>query len=62
MLKNLRIEAGLTQKEVAKKMNTTQEQVSHMESGEGNLAMNMMERFAFACGKTLSIDGTSIDL
>ncbi len=46
-----RLKAHLTQKEVAKKMGTTQSAVARLESGEGLPTIKTIERYARALGK-----------
>ena len=44
----LRIERGLTQQEVAQKMNTTQSVISRLESGSANPSLATLKRLADA--------------
>ena len=46
----LRIEKGLTQQEVAQKMNTTQSVISRLESGSANPSLATLKRLADALG------------
>ena len=46
----LRIEKGLTQQEVAQKMNTTQSVISRLESGSANPSLATIKRLADALG------------
>ncbi len=46
----LRIERGLTQQEVAQKMNTTQSVISRLESGSANPSLATLKRLAEALG------------
>ena len=46
----LRIERGLTQQEVAQKMNTTQSVISRLESGSANPSLATLKRLADALG------------
>ena len=46
----LRIERGLTQQEVALKMNTTQSVISRLESGSANPSLATLKRLADALG------------
>ena len=46
----LRIERGLTQQDVAQKMNTTQSVISRLESGSANPSLATLKRLADALG------------
>ena len=46
----LRIERGLTQKELAERMNTTQSVISRLESGSANPSLATLKRLADALG------------
>ena len=50
-----RVSAGLTQAEVAEKMNTTQSVIARLESGKANPSTGTLEKFAEATGKKLQI-------
>lgn len=47
--------AGLSQAELAQRMNTTQSTVARLESGRGQPSMRTLLRFAKATGHTLKI-------
>ncbi len=49
-LQEAREKAKLTQKEIAKRMGTTQSVISRIESGH-NVSINTLEKYARACGK-----------
>ncbi len=50
-----RAEAGLTQKQVAAKMKTSQAAVARLESGRGKPSTTSLERYASVVGKRLRI-------
>jgi ribosome-binding protein aMBF1 (putative translation factor) len=50
-----RTRAGLTQEEVAERMNTTQTVIARLESGRGKPSTRTLERFAEATGTRLRI-------
>lgn len=50
-----RSRAGLTQSEVAERMNTSQSTVARLESGKGNPSRETLKRFAEATGTRLCI-------
>lgn len=52
-LRNVRLEANLTQAEVAKKLHQTQSYVSKYESGEQRLDLIELEAVCAACGVSL---------
>jgi transcriptional regulator with XRE-family HTH domain len=49
----LRRQAGLSQTEVAARMGTSQSAVARLESGQGDLRLSSLERYAAALGRTL---------
>ncbi|MDX9872522.1 MAG: helix-turn-helix transcriptional regulator [Clostridia bacterium] len=51
----LRIEQGLSQKELADKINTKQSAISRLESGEYNPSIELLTKVANALGKELQI-------
>lgn len=51
----LRLEQGLSQKELADKMNTKQSAISRLESGEYNPSIEFLAKIANALGKELQI-------
>ena len=53
-LRDLREESGLTQAELAKKMNTAQESISRAE--KRGCSFHFLQRAAKACGKTITIN------
>ncbi len=55
MLKQARREAGLTQEQVAKMLQTTKSAISRMENHANDIRLSTLEKFAFALGKRLSI-------
>ena len=48
-----RLELGLSQTEVAARMGTSQSAVARLESGEGDLRISTLERYAAALGHRL---------
>jgi len=48
-----RIELGLSQTEVAARMGTSQSAVARLESGEADLRLSTLERYAAALGQRL---------
>jgi ribosome-binding protein aMBF1 (putative translation factor) len=50
-----RQEKGLTQAQLAQKMNTTQSAIARLESGNANPSINFLKRFATAIGARLEI-------
>ena len=50
-----RTQAELTQEQVAKRMNTTQETIARLERGKGKPSTRTLERFAAATGTRLKI-------
>jgi transcriptional regulator with XRE-family HTH domain len=52
-LVTLRQAAGLSQTEVAARMGTSQSAVARLESGQGDLRLSSLERYANALGRTL---------
>jgi len=55
-MKRLRLQAGLTQADVARRMGTTPSAISRMESSDpGNLTLDTVGRFARAIGANLRL-------
>ena len=54
-LHKARKEAGLTQKQVAKRMGTSQTYIAAIERGRKNVSFSTIARFARACGKRVAI-------
>ena len=55
MLKQTRIQAGLTQEEVARRLKTTKSSISRIENHAKDIKLSTLERFAEAVGKHLTI-------
>lgn len=55
MLKIAREEAGLTQEQLAKKLNTKKTAISRIENHAEDIKLSTLEKFAQALGKTLEI-------
>jgi ribosome-binding protein aMBF1 (putative translation factor) len=56
MLKIAREEAGLTQEQLAEKLNTKKTAVSRIENHAEDIKLSTLEKFAQALGKTLRIE------
>ena len=52
---SMRIEAGLTQEQVAKRMHTQKSNISRMERGNGNPSWASLLKYAHACGFEISL-------
>lgn len=55
LLKLAREEAGLTQEELAKRINTKKTAISRMENHAEDIRLSTLEKFAEAVGKTLHV-------
>jgi len=55
LLKQARQNAGLTQEQVARKLNTTKSVVSRMENHATDIRLSTLERFASSLGKKLHV-------
>ena len=55
LLYDIRKKAGLSQKQIAEKMNTNQATVAKLERGKRNMTIDTIERYAIACGARLEI-------
>jgi DNA-binding XRE family transcriptional regulator len=55
MLKQARIEAGLTQEDVAKKLNTKKSAISRIENHAKDIRLSTLENFANSVGKELKV-------
>ena len=55
LLKQARTEVGMTQEQVAKKINTTRSAISRIENHSKDVKLSTLEKFAEALGKRLSI-------
>ncbi len=56
MLKMAREEAGLTQEQLAKKLNTKKSAISRIENHANDIKLSTLENFAQALGKKLNIE------
>lgn len=56
LLKQAREEAGLTQAEVAKQMNTQKTAISRIENHAEDIRLSTLEKYAKAFGKTLRVE------
>lgn len=56
MLKMAREEAGLTQEQLAKKLNTKKTAISRIENHAEDIKLSTLDKFAQALGKTLEIN------
>jgi ribosome-binding protein aMBF1 (putative translation factor) len=55
MLKNAREEAGLTQEQLAQKLNTKKSAVSRIENHAEDIKLSTLEKFARALGRKLEV-------
>ncbi len=55
-LKQAREEAGLTQEELAKKLNTKKSAISRIENHAEDIKLSTLDKFATALGKQLFLD------
>ncbi len=58
VLKMAREQAGLTQEELAKRLNTKKTAISRIENHAEDIKLSTLEKFAQALGKTLTINVT----
>ena len=56
MLKMAREEAGLTQEELAVKLNTKKSAISRIENHSNDIKLSTLENFAHALGKKLRLE------
>ena len=56
MLKQARVEAGLTQEQVAKKLKTKKSAISRIENHAKDIRLSTLEKFAVAVGKNLRLE------
>ena len=54
-LVTMRSRAGLTQEELAQKINTAKSNISRLERGRGNPSWHTLEKYAGACGYRLRL-------
>lgn len=54
-IKNVRLQLGITQGEMAEKLGVIQQFVSKLETGRENLTVDTLKRIADVCGKKLTI-------
>ncbi len=54
-LREMRIEAGMTQTELAEKVGIQQREITRIENGNGNPTLRTMTRLLLAFGKTVTI-------
>ena len=50
-----RLEAGLTQKEIAEKLGTNQSYIAALERGRKNITFSTLAKYAAACGKKVAL-------
>ncbi len=55
LLKQARLEAGLTQEEIAKRLRTTKSVVSRMENHSTDILLSTLEKFARAVGRKIHV-------
>ncbi|MFH1037341.1 MAG: helix-turn-helix transcriptional regulator [PVC group bacterium] len=58
LLKQIRESAGLTQEEVAKKLNTRKSAISRIENHAEDIRLSTLERFAKALGRKIRVQVT----
>ncbi len=58
LLKKARIDAGLTQEEIAKKLHTKKSAVSRIENHAEDIKLSTLKKFARAVGKEISLQVT----
>ena len=56
LLRQARERAGLTQEEVARRLNTQKSAISRMENRSGDIRLSTLERYAHALGWTVSLE------
>lgn len=54
-LEGMRLDAGLSQAQLAKKIKTSQSAVARAESGRANMSVGFLNKAARACGKVLVV-------
>ena len=55
-LYNARKSAGLTQKQLAEKLGTSQANIAELEKGKRNITFSTLAKYARACGKRVAIN------
>ena len=55
MLKQARIDAGLTQEQIAKRLKTTKSVISRMENHATDIRLSTLEKFANAVGRKIHV-------
>ena len=55
LLKQARLESGLTQEQIAERLNTTKSVVSRMENHATDIRLSTLEKFAKAVGREIHI-------
>jgi len=55
LLKKARVQAGLTQEQVANKLHTTKSVISRMENHATDIRLSTLEKFANAVGKQIHV-------
>jgi len=55
ILKEARLEAGLTQEEIAKKLNTTKSVISRIENHATDIRLSTLDKFAKALNKKIHV-------
>lgn len=58
ILKQARLEAGYTQEDIAKKLNTKKSAISRIENHAEDIKLSTLKKFAMAVGKNLSLQVT----
>lgn len=55
LLKQARLEAGMTQEEIAKELQTTKSVISRMENHATDIRLSTLEKFAKAVGRHINV-------
>ncbi len=55
LLKQARLDAGLTQEQIAKRLKTTKSVISRMENHATDIRLSTLEKFAEAVGRTIHV-------
>jgi ribosome-binding protein aMBF1 (putative translation factor) len=55
LLKQARVEAGMTQEQIAKQLKTSKSVISRMENHATDIRLSTLEKFAKAVGRTIQV-------
>lgn len=56
LLREARVQAGLTQEEVARRLDTKKSAISRIENRAGDIRLSTLERYAAAVGRSLALE------